>query len=88
MAPTLRAGEIVLTVKTKPAALRSGLIYVIDHSDLGKVIKRLGAFEHGRYRVIGDNPASTPSAVMGTIEPERITRRAVLVIGSKTLRRL
>lgn len=88
MAPTLRADDIVLTVKTKPAALRSGLIYVIDHSDLGKVIKRLGAYENGRYKLIGDNPASTPASVMGTVEPERITRRAVLAIGSKTLKRL
>lgn len=88
MAPTLRAGDIVLTVKTKPAALRSGFIYVVTHSDLGKVIKRLGAYEKGRYSLVGDNPASTPPALMGTVEPERITHRAILAIGSHGLKPL
>ena len=77
MAPTLRDGDIVFTVKTKPAALRSGFIYVINHSDLGAIIKRLGARDKDRFRLIADNPTSTPSAIMGRVAPERITHRVV-----------
>jgi len=81
MAPTLRDGDIVFTVKSRPAALRSGLIYVINHSDLGSIIKRLGEHVDNRYRLTADNPTSTPSAVMGRIEPERITHRVIFAAG-------
>ena len=89
MAPTLRDGDIVFTVKAKPAALRSGFIYVINHSDLGSIIKRLGARDNDRYRLTADNPASTPSAIMGRVEPERITHRVVFAAGKDNgLRRI
>lgn len=89
MAPTLYGGDIVITRKIKPGALRPGLICVINHSDLGSIIKRLGEqTQSGHYRLIGDNISSTPQAVMGTVEPERITRRAVLAVTQSRLKTL
>lgn len=88
MSPTLEDGDLVLTIETKPRALRTGLIYVIDHPDLGRLIKRLGDAVGNRYMLIGDNPKSTPSTVIGPTETARITRRAILRISSKGLRRL
>lgn len=86
MSPTLKDGDIVITIK--PRSLRPGLIYVVDHIDLGRVIKRLGDVENGRYRLSGDNAKSTPRPVMGTVEPGRIKARAIMTIGSRGIRRL
>ncbi|MEE9346676.1 MAG: S24/S26 family peptidase [Robiginitomaculum sp.] len=88
MSPSLEHGDIVLTVKTKPQALRLGLIYVINHSDLGRIIKRVSAMNGNRYLLAGDNPASTPSAVIGPVEGARINRRAIAALGSQGFRRL
>ena len=87
MSPTLFDGDILIT--TKPRALRTGLIYVINHSDLGRVVKRIDGFdERGRAELSGDNPASTPSAVMGTVEPSRIVGQARFVFGRSGVRKL
>ena len=86
MSPALQDGDIVITLK--PRSLRPGFIYVVNHSDLGRVIKRLGELTNGRYTLHGDNPQSTPSSVMGTVEPSRITARAILAISSRGIRRV
>ena len=87
MEPTLFDGDILIV--TKPRALRAGLIYVINHSDLGRIVKRLESFDQrGRIILSGDNPASTPSAVMGTIEPTRIIGRAAFAISKARMRKL
>ncbi len=87
MLPTLKDGDIVITVK--PRTPRAGFIYVCHHSDLGQIIKRLSGFDaRGRAVLSGDNPNSTPSAVMGTVEPERLMGRAVFSIGKSGIRRL
>ena len=87
MTPTLFDGDILII--TKPRALRAGLIYVINHSDLGRIVKRIDSFdERGRVELSGDNPASTPSAVMGTVEPSRLIGRALFSIGKSGVRKL
>lgn len=87
MLPTLSDGDTVIT--TKPRTIRAGLIYVVNHSDLGLIIKRLDSFDNsGRARLSGDNPGSTPSAVMGTIETERFIGRARFAFGKSGLRKL
>jgi phage repressor protein C with HTH and peptisase S24 domain len=88
MSPALEDGDIVVTVKTKPQAIGLGLIYVIDHSDLGRIIKRLKSQDGERFMLSGDNPNSTPSAVIGPVAAQRINRRAWLAIGTNGLRRL
>jgi len=75
MLPVLTDGEIVMCKKIKPAALRSGLLCLVNHADLGLIIKRLGERDGDRWTLVGDNPASTPSAVMGLVEADRITHR-------------
>lgn len=87
MTPTILNGDILII--TKPRALRAGLIYVVNHSDLGRIVKRVSGFDaRGRVRLEGDNPASTSANLMGTVEPARLIGRAVFVIGKSGLRKL
>lgn len=89
MAPTLSAGDYVLSIKIKPRSIRPGLIYIINHSDLGRIIKRVRSQQDsGTYMLCGDNPNSTPSAVIGPVSPERIIERAILAITKSGLKRL
>lgn len=87
MSPTLSDGDYILTCKPRP--LKPGLIYVIDHSDLGRIVKRLTDMENGRFIFEGDNKAaSTPSALIATVPQERITRRACLAITKTGIKRI
>lgn len=87
MAPTLEDGDYVIT--KKPRLYQAGLIYVINHIDLGRIIKRLQNTKHDRCYFIGDNPkASTPSSLIGAVERERVIGHVICVIGPKGLRRL
>lgn len=78
MSPTLLDGDIVITIR--PRTLRAGFIYVVSHSDLGRIIKRLSGIDAAGYgKFTGDNPAaSTPPAVLGRVEPRRIERRVIV----------
>ncbi|PHS41539.1 MAG: peptidase S24 [Robiginitomaculum sp.] len=86
MSPTLNGGDYVLTIR--PRSLRPGFIYVVEHTDLGRIIKRLERVEDGRYYFAGDNPNSTPSAVIGPVSAPRIRERAVLKISNHGVRKL
>ena len=86
MSPALEDGDYVIT--KKPRLFQAGLIYVINHSDLGRIIKRLQDIKHDLCFFIGDNPkVSTPSSLMGAVERERIIGQVIWVIGPKGLRR-
>ncbi|MEP3892034.1 MAG: nickel-type superoxide dismutase maturation protease [Hellea sp.] len=86
MSPTLNDGDYVIT--KKPRLYQAGLIYVINHIDLGRIIKRLQSTKHDRCYFIGDNPkASTPSSLIGAVERERVIGQVIYVIGPKGLRR-
>lgn len=86
MSPALCDGEYVLT--KKPRRLQAGLIYVVNHSDLGRIIKRLKSTKHDRCLLLGDNPKnSTPSAIIGAVEKHRLIGEVILVIGKGGLRR-
>jgi len=86
MSPALNDGDYVLT--KKPRQLRAGLIYVVNHSDLGRIIKRLESTKHDRCFFLGDNPkTSTPSAIIGAVEKSRVTAQVILVIGKAGLRK-
>lgn len=87
MSPALLDGDIVII--TKPRTIRAGFIYVVNHSDLGRIIKRLKGFDEPDRAILrGDNPASTPSALMGTVERRRFVGRARFVIGKSGFRKL
>ena len=86
MSPTLEDGDYVIT--KKPRRYQAGLIYVINHIDLGRIIKRLQDTKQDRCFFIGDNPkASTPTSLIGAVERERIIGQVIWVIGPKGLRR-
>jgi len=87
MSPTLEDGDYVIT--KKPRHYQAGLIYVVNHIDLGRIIKRLdGAPKNGCYIFKGDNTDSTPSSVIGSVEPSRIVGQVWFVIGKSGLKRL
>ena len=86
MFPTLKGGDYVLTIK--PRSIRPGFIYVVNHSDLGRILKRLEQTKDGQYLFVGDNPKSTPSAVMGPVAKDRIIGYALLRISKNGLKRL
>ena len=87
MSPTLEDGDYIIT--KKPRLYQAGLIYVINHIDLGRIIKRLQDTKHNKCFFIGDNPkASTPSLLIGAVEKSRIVGQALYVISPKGLRKL
>jgi len=86
MSPTLEDGDYVIT--KKPRLYQAGLIYVINHIDLGRIVKRLGEVKPDTCSFIGDNPkASTPASLIGAVEHNRIIGQVIYVIGSKGLRK-
>lgn len=88
MSPALNAGDYIICKNIKPRSIRPGLIYVITHSDLGRIVKRVSTMRGHAYILCGDNPSSTPSEVMGPVTPERITKRAIFAITKSGIRKL
>lgn len=89
MSPTLMDGDYVLIRKPRrQRKLTLGLIYVINHSELGRIIKRLGDMKHDRCFFIGDNPSSTPSTVIGAVESSRVIGQVILAVGKSGTRRV
>ena len=89
MSPTLVDGDYVLIRKPRrQRKLTLGLIYVINHSELGRIIKRLGDMKHDHCFFIGDNPSSTPSTVIGAVESSRVIGQVILAIGKSGTRRV
>ena len=87
MAPTLLDGDYVLTKSASTYDV--GRIYLIDHSDLGLIIKRLEReAPDGRLIFAGDNPVSNSGNILGTIEKARVKTRAFLKISRTGLTRL
>lgn len=87
MSPTLSDGEYLLS--KKPHLLKLGVIYVIDHIDLGVIVKRLCGQKNNKYLFEGDNLSlSIPSYLIGMVEKERIIGQAICSFGPKGFRRL
>lgn len=86
MAPALSDGDFVVTIK--PRSFRPGYIYVVNHSDLGRIIKRLDRLENDRLIFSGDNKASTPSSIIAPVEKDRVDGRAVIAVKKSGLKRL
>lgn len=78
MSPELNDGDYIMTIK--PRSVRPGFVYVVNHSDLGRIVKRLERVENDRYFFEGDNPKSTPGAVIGPVTRKRIIGRMVFKI--------
>ncbi len=80
MSPALRHGDLIISIKATPRSLKPGRIFVVDHADLGVIVKRLVAERNGRFIFRGDHDSSTPEAVIAPVEAARIRARAVLAI--------
>ncbi|NNE58766.1 MAG: S24/S26 family peptidase [Hellea sp.] len=85
MSPALIDGDYVIIKKAR--SLRPGFIYVIDHIDLGRIIKRLKSIENKRLILTGDNSVSTPENLMAPISPDRVIGQVSLIIGKGGIRR-
>ena len=86
MSPCLEDGDYILV--KKPRSIRPGFIYVINHTDLGRIVKRLKGEQDGRLLFAGDNKTSIPEAVIAPVSPERVTGQAWLKIGKRGVERL
>lgn len=89
MAPTLLHGDYVLTLTNAiwpGSRLKPGRVYIINHSELGLIIKRLEReTPQGRLVFKGDNPASNSGHILGEIEKARVHACAYLRLHKKGL---
>lgn len=88
MSPALNAGDYIICKNIKPRSIRPGLIYVVNHSDLGRIVKRIQCARKSAFMLCGDNSNSTPSEVMGPVTPERIVKRALFSITKSGFKKL
>jgi len=87
MAPTLQDGDYVITLPVR--TYHVGRVFIIDHSELGLIIKRLERVSmDGRLIFAGGNPVSNSGDILGKIEKARVRARAVLKLSAKGLKRL
>ena len=86
MSPSLEDGDYVLI--KKPRSYRPGFIYVIQHSDLGRIVKRLTNIQDDKLLFKGDHQSSTPDAVIAPVTKDRVLGRAWLRISKAGLSRL
>ena len=86
MEPILFDRDIILIIK--PRTLGVGFIYIVNHPELGLIVKRLAHQENGNFYLAGENKASTPASLIAPVKQERIIGRAVLAFGKTGLRLL
>jgi len=87
MAPTLQDGDYVLCWPARK--FNVGRVFIINHSDLGLIIKRLERVaDDGRLIFAGDNPVSNSGHILGTVEKARVKSRAFVKIGLKGIKAL
>jgi nickel-type superoxide dismutase maturation protease len=87
MSPTLMNGDYVI-VKNRPRSFRPGFIYVVKHERLGRIVKRLENKVNGALSFTGDNPNSTSSERIGSVQPHFVLGKAIFAITPKGLKRL
>lgn len=86
MSPALMDGDYVVT--RKPRSYRPGSIYVVNHIDLGRIIKRLETIDDKGFLFVGDNPGSTPSSIIAPVSRDRLIAEARWVITKSGVKRL
>ena len=88
MSPSLEDGDYILSVSTKPRSLRPGFIYVVDHIDVGRIVKRLERIENDMCIFHGDNQNSTPASVLGPVSKGRVIGKVILALTKSGVKRL
>jgi len=85
MSPALLNGDYVITIK--PRSFRPGSIYVINHIDLGHIIKRLDRADDDFCYFSGDNKASTPTTIIAPVNKNRVKGLVKWVVGPSGIKR-
>ena len=78
MEPELSNGDYVIT--RKPRSIRPGFMYVVNHSDLGRIVKWLTKIDDKSYYFAGGNGESIGTDVMGPVTKDRILGKVILRI--------
>ena len=72
MSPTLGDGDFVITKKKHPLSV--GKVVIIEHPELGRIIKRIVSLDgKGGFLVSGDNYNTTPTEIIGLVNERSIT---------------
>ena len=79
MLPSFCGGDFVIIYRRSKSTFKQGDVVVVEHTRLGKIIKRIMAVEsEGNLLLAGDNfAASTDTLTLGTIEPEQVLGRVI-----------
>jgi len=82
MSPRLQDGDYILTITPRFPGIRlkPGHIYVLNHPDLGRIVKRLQRVEGKCYYFSGDNKASTPDRLIAPVKRDRVLGKMLLRI--------
>ena len=87
MAPTLQSGDYVISRKTRRVTPHK--IYIINHSELGTIIKRLQHVDDdGQLIFQSDNKAGNSGHILGRIKKAQVKSYAFLRISNKGINRL
>ena len=89
MSPTLENGDYILIQRPRSQKnLRPGLIYVLNHDRLGRLVKRLSRIDESGLWFCGDNPRSTTPEKIGSLPYDALIGRALIAVTPKGIRRL
>lgn len=90
MEPNFYCGDFVIAYRRSRSAFKQGDVVVVEHAQLGKIIKRIISIEHdGSLLLVGDNLAvSTDTLTLGSIQPKQVLGRVVGAISRPTRRRI
>nr|WP_276606062.1 S24/S26 family peptidase [Neptunomonas sp. XY-337] len=81
MSPSLCDGDFIVSFKGRLRRYKVDDIVVVQHSLYGVIVKRIKeVYPTDSFALIGDNPTSTSTEQMGTIEKNAIIGRVVLHI--------
>lgn len=81
MSPSLYDGDFIVSFKGRLRRFKAGDIVVAQHSLYGVIVKRIKeVYPTDSFALMGDNPASTSTEQMGTIEKNAIIGRVVFHI--------
>lgn len=81
MLPALTENTYVICWRTPFTNFKPGQLIVIQHITLGIIIKRTISIDKaGFLSVAGDNPASTSTKAIGSINPETVLGRVIYSI--------
>ena len=86
MRPTLAPGDYLIL--TKARALRAGFVVLVDHPEMGIIVKRVKSVSDKSVSLEGDGPGSTSSEDIGAVPINLVRGRARWAVTPKGLKKL